>query len=106
MGIDYMSIVLLKTLNTSPTLFGVFSKLLVEGRVIVLILVLVLLDKPHQGGKLPRDALEVELPLVIESVNVLELDGHLRDLVDDFLLGRQVRAGIDHQDGAWENRVL
>ena len=106
MGIENISIVLLKTLNTSPTLFGVLSKLLVEGRVIVLILVLVLLDKPHQGGELPRDALKVKLPLVIERVNVLELNGHLRDLVDDFLLGRQVRARIDHQDGAWENKVL
>ena len=82
-------------------MFGVLRKLLVEGRVVVLVLVLMLLDKPHQRGKLSRNALEIELPLVVEGVNVLKLDGHLGDLVDDFLLGRKVRAGIDHQDGAW-----
>ena len=82
----------------SPTLFGVLCELLVEGGVVVFVLVLVLLNKPHQGGELSRDPLEVELPLVIKGVDVLKLDRHFRDFVDDFFLGREIRIGIDHQD--------
>ena len=41
------------------TLFGELCQLLVEGGVVVLVLVLVVLDEPHQGGELSRDTLEV-----------------------------------------------
>ena len=57
--------------GVGEALLGVLRQQGVEGRLVVLILVLVLLDESHQGTKLSGDELQVRLALVVESICML-----------------------------------
>ena len=84
-------------------LLGVLSQQGVEGGLVVLILVLVLLDKAHQGTELARDQLKIRLALIVETVGVLKFRRQLGDSVDDLLLGGEVGGGVEEEDRAEED---
>ena len=84
-------------------LLGVLGQKGVEGGLVVLILVLVLLDKAHQGTELARDQLKIRLALIVETVGVLKFRSQVGDSVDDLLLGGEVGGGVEEEDGAEED---
>ena len=89
--------------GVGEALLGVLRQQGVEGGLVVLILVLVLLDKAHQGTKLARDQLKIRLSLIVETVGVLKFRSQLGDSVDDLLLGGEVGGGVEEEDGAEED---
>ena len=89
--------------GVGEALLGVLRQQGVEGRLVVLILVLVLLDKADQGTKLTGYQLQIRLALVVEPIRMLEFCRQLRDSMDDLLLGREVGGGVEQQHGAEED---
>ena len=89
--------------GVGEALLGVLRQQGVEGRLVVLILVLVLLDKADQGTKLAGDQLQIRLALVVEPIRMLEFCRQLRDSMDDLLLGGEIGGGVEQQHRAEED---